>query len=176
MAALRPPAFASFSLLDDPAGLWIAEEGGRPVGFSFAWTCEELWFLAQLFVSPGARALNVSRLKHHRYLLQGREVEGIWLHAEGSDERVGYAYLGDGHIGPMAVSDSACAAPALRTMLKLAVASGAPQVSAFVSSRCEEALAAALDSGMRIGVPMVLMSNRVFGDWGCYLPRNPGFM
>jgi hypothetical protein len=29
---------------------------------------------------------------------------------------------------------------------------------------------------MRIALPMMLMSSRPFGDWTCYLPRNPGFM
>jgi hypothetical protein len=30
--------------------------------------------------------------------------------------------------------------------------------------------------GMRIAFPLVLMSSADFGDWRCYLPRNPGFM
>jgi hypothetical protein len=29
---------------------------------------------------------------------------------------------------------------------------------------------------MRITLPMVLVSDREFGDWRRYLPRNPGFM
>jgi branched-chain amino acid transport system permease protein len=31
-------------------------------------------------------------------------------------------------------------------------------------------------AGMRINLPMLLMSSREFGDWSRYLPRNPGFM
>ena len=34
----------------------------------------------------------------------------------------------------------------------------------------------AIQHGMRIAFPMVLLSTREFGDWTRYLPRNPGFM
>lgn len=51
MASPRPPQFLTFSLKDDPAGLWVAEEDGRMLGFAFAWACEDFWFLAQLFVA-----------------------------------------------------------------------------------------------------------------------------
>jgi GNAT superfamily N-acetyltransferase len=52
MATPSPPNFAQFSLDDDPAGLWVAEEGGDVRGFAWSWTCGDLWFLAQLFVDP----------------------------------------------------------------------------------------------------------------------------
>ena len=39
-----------------------------------------------------------------------------------------------------------------------------------------EALGIAVEHGMRITFPMVLVSTRDFGDWTRYLPRNPGFM
>ena len=44
--------FQLFSLQDDPDGLWIAEEKNDILGFAWSWVCGELWFLAQLFVSP----------------------------------------------------------------------------------------------------------------------------
>jgi ribosomal protein S18 acetylase RimI-like enzyme len=53
MASLRPPEFQLFSLSDDPNGLWVAEDSGRMLGFAFSWVCDELWFLAELFVAPG---------------------------------------------------------------------------------------------------------------------------
>ena len=52
MAAVRPPMFSRFSLEDDPDGLWVAEDAGKILGFAFSWACGDLWFLAQLFVSP----------------------------------------------------------------------------------------------------------------------------
>ena len=52
MLVPRPPRFQSFSLQDDPDGLWIAEDADQILGFAFSWVCGDLWFLAQLFVSP----------------------------------------------------------------------------------------------------------------------------
>jgi GNAT superfamily N-acetyltransferase len=53
MATLRPPDFQLFSLKDDPAGLWLAEDDGAILAFAFSWVCGDLWFLAELFVDPG---------------------------------------------------------------------------------------------------------------------------
>jgi hypothetical protein len=39
-----------------------------------------------------------------------------------------------------------------------------------------KALSIAVDHGMRITFPMVLVSTNDFGNWPQYLPRNPGFM
>ncbi|HMF26074.1 MAG TPA: GNAT family N-acetyltransferase [Pseudolabrys sp.] len=52
IAVIRPTQFHSFSLKDDPDGLWVAEDAGEILGFAFSWVCGELWFLAELFVSP----------------------------------------------------------------------------------------------------------------------------
>src|SRR6202163_3783208 len=52
MAVSRPPKFQSFSLQDDPGGLWVAEDADEILGFAWSWVCGDLWFLAQLFVSP----------------------------------------------------------------------------------------------------------------------------
>jgi hypothetical protein len=38
------------------------------------------------------------------------------------------------------------------------------------------ALDVAVSQGMRMTFPMVLVSSRAFGDFGRYLPRNPGFL
>jgi GNAT superfamily N-acetyltransferase len=59
MASVRPPTFAAFSLRDDPDGLWVVEEGGQILGFGFSWVCADLWFLAQLFVSPSQQGSGV---------------------------------------------------------------------------------------------------------------------
>ena len=52
MAASHPPNLQLFCLKDDPAGLWVAEEADELLGFAWSWACSDLWFLAQLFVSP----------------------------------------------------------------------------------------------------------------------------
>lgn len=265
MATLRPPQFQLFSLKDDPDGLWTAEDAGEIVGFAFSWVCGDLWFLAELFVSPGrqghgighellkrtldhgkkagatntalitftfntvsqglyirhglyprlpiynfnvaretlagrlqdlrlrcerieataahlqmigdidARALGLSRDKHHRYLIGDSEMTGVILYD--GDDCVGYAYVGaNGHVGPLAVTDSRALDAAFLTALKLAADGSSSHVSAFLPGACEQALAIAAGHGMRITLPMVLLSARDFGDWRKYLPRNPGFM
>jgi ribosomal protein S18 acetylase RimI-like enzyme len=59
MAASHPPHFQLFSLQDDPGGLWVAEEGDDILGFAWSWACGDLWFLAQLFVSPGHQGRSI---------------------------------------------------------------------------------------------------------------------
>ncbi|WP_314956318.1 GNAT family N-acetyltransferase [Bradyrhizobium cosmicum] len=265
MAARSPPAFQLFSLKDDADGLWVAEEDERILGFAWSWVCGDMWFLAQLFVSPdhqgrgignelitrtfehaaksGAsnrvlitfsfntvsqglyirhgllprcpiysvsasreqlignlqgsryevtplkadaltlrrlaqadeRVLGVSREKHHRYLINGGGARGFNLY-DGTDW-AGYAYVdAGGHIGPLAVMEPEAVAPALRTALQLAAESGSAQVSAFLPGAGKTALDIAMEHGMRIKFPMLLMSSREFGNWAQYLPRNPGFM
>jgi ribosomal protein S18 acetylase RimI-like enzyme len=216
IATIRPPIFAQFSLRDDPDGLWLAEEADQIVGFAFSWVCGGLWFLAQLFVSPGhqglgigqellrltvehaiktkaavralitpafnsvsqglyvrhglftrcsiysfsverddvikrlskegelrctplantphhfdllatidACALGVSRAKHHRFLLNDGTTHGVMLYAD--EECVGYAYIAEGNIGPLAVTHKAHLRSAFRTVLKLAADGAAPR-------------------------------------------------
>ena len=265
MATVRTPEFQVFSLHDDPGGLWTTDEDGQIVGSAFAWACGDLWFLAELFVSPerqskgignellrrmldhagasgatckalltftfnrtsqalyirhgmfprcpvymfgaaadavtarlpaerldtapiqrtdahralladiDASALGVSREKHHRYLAGEATMKGYLLFA--GDACVGYAYVNSfGHVGPLAVTASAAIAPAFATALALAAGTGARQISAFIPGASEAALTVATAAGMRINLPMLLMSSREFGDWSRYLPRNPGFM
>ncbi|MCK1366454.1 GNAT family N-acetyltransferase [Bradyrhizobium sp. 62] len=121
------------------------------------------------------RVLGVSREKHHRYLINDSRTRGFSLYD--GDDWAGYVYVDDrGHIGPLAVLRSGAVTTAFRTALGLAVESGAPQVSAFLPGASEAVLATALEQGMRIKLPMLLMASRDFGSWAQYLPRNPGFM
>lgn len=119
-------------------------------------------------------ALGTSREKHHRYLLKDSAMKGFLLH-DGSD-CIGYAYVSKtGHVGPLAVTHARQMDAAFRTALALAAGNEAAQVSAFLPGS-SAALSVAVEHRMRIAFPMVLVSEREFGDWTRYLPRNPGFM
>jgi GNAT superfamily N-acetyltransferase len=119
--------------------------------------------------------LGVSRGKHHQFLLRGADTRGFLLHRAG--QCVGYAYLdASGHIGPMAVIASDARRAAFLTMLQLAAGGEGATVSAFIPGVNEAALGLAIACGMRMVLPMVLVSASDFGDWARYLPRNPGFM
>jgi ribosomal protein S18 acetylase RimI-like enzyme len=133
-------------------------------------TASHLKTLAQLDVAT----LGISREKHHRYLLDDGTMKGVLLHDRG--DCIGYAYVSaTGHVGPLAVAQPHRIGAAFRTALDLAAISGAAQVSAFLPG-VSEAVGIAVEHGMRITFPMVLVSMRDFGDWTRYLPRNPGFM
>lgn len=60
MAAASSPNFQMFSLMDDPDGLWVAESESRDLlGFAWSWVCDDVWFLAQLFVDPAQQACGI---------------------------------------------------------------------------------------------------------------------
>lgn len=59
MASMRLPDFQLFSWKDDPAGLWTAEQDGEIVGSAFSWVCGDLWFLAELFISPALQGQGI---------------------------------------------------------------------------------------------------------------------
>ncbi|GAB2472723.1 GNAT family N-acetyltransferase [Comamonas humi] len=133
-------------------------------------TAADLEMLRQL---DGA-ALGTSREKHHRFLLRDPSMQGVFL--DDGSERVGYAYLAaTGHIGPLAVMQGSAMPGAFRTLLALAAAGEARQVSVFVPGT-SAALTIAAGLGMRFTLPMVVMSTHEGGDWTRYLPRNPGFL
>jgi hypothetical protein len=122
-----------------------------------------------------SRAIGVSREKHHRYLLSDPATTGVLLCA-GSD-CVGYSYIGsNGHIGPLAVLRTDIVPDAFTTALKLAADCSSEKISAFLPGTCDNALSLAVNHGMRITFPMLLMASPGYGDWTQYLPRNPGFM
>jgi len=265
MATAGASSFQSFSLKDDPDGLWVAEEGGELVGFAWSWACGDLWFLAQLFVDPSrqgqgignvllerameharksgaahralitftfnrvsqglymrhglfpkmpiyffsaprervmqglpetalravpidgsaatlerldaidARAIGTPRNKHHRYLHDDPATDGVLLYA--GNDCVGYCYTGSsGHVGPLAVTGPDRLRDAFAAGLRLAADRAAERVSAFLPGTGDGALSLAIDQGMRITFPMLLMASPGYGGWAQYLPRNPGFM
>lgn len=122
-----------------------------------------------------ARAVGVAREKHHRYLLHEAGATGVMLCA--GSECVGYTYIApNGHIGPLAVARADVLGDAFTTALKLAVDGSSEKISAFVPGTCNSALSLAVNYGLRITFPMLLMASPGFGEWTHYLPRNPGFM
>jgi ribosomal protein S18 acetylase RimI-like enzyme len=130
--------------------------------------------LAQLAQFDTA-AIGFARDKHHRFLRGDGQMRGVFLHA--GEDCIGYAYIhSGGHIGPLAVKRPEVMSAAFATALELAAESGAADISAFLPGLCHAALDVAVAHGMRITFPMVLVSAREFGDFGRYLPRNPGFM
>ncbi len=122
-----------------------------------------------------AHALGISREKHHRYLIADSGLNGFLFYEDGGC--VGYAYISpEGHVGPLAVTRPDALEAVFAAALNKASELGAAQFSALIPGICDAALGAAVAQGMRIALPMMLMSSRPFGDWTCYLPRNPGFM
>ena len=77
MAVASPPRLLSFSLQDDPEGLWVAEDGGEMCGFAFSWVCGDLWFLAQLFVAPDQQGRGVGQELIKRTLAQADKAAAI---------------------------------------------------------------------------------------------------
>jgi GNAT superfamily N-acetyltransferase len=126
-------------------------------------------------VEIDASSVGVAREKHHRYLLDDPATAGVLLFAGG--ECVGYAYIGsNGHIGPLGVTRADVLGDAFTTASKIAVHGSSDNISAFVPGTCDGALSLAVDRGMRITFPMLLMASPGYGGWTQYLPRNPGFM
>jgi GNAT superfamily N-acetyltransferase len=120
-------------------------------------------------------ALGVSREKHHKFLFDDPAMKGFVLY-DGS-ECIGYVYVAaNGHIGPLGLKHRDDMTEAFTTALNIAAAGQSEKISAFLPGGGERALRVAAEHRMRISFPMVLVSDREFGDWRRYLPRNPGFM
>ncbi|MBV8034178.1 GNAT family N-acetyltransferase [Roseateles sp.] len=73
IARVRPPNFQAFCLRDDARGTWLAEDGGEMVGFAQSWTCDRLWFLAELFVAPERQGDGIGNELLDRALQHARE-------------------------------------------------------------------------------------------------------
>src|SRR5439155_17802090 len=67
-----PPsiAFPEFCLAQDPAGLWVAEDGDTILGFGFSWMTEKFWFFSQLFVRPETQAKGIGQALFSKTLMQ----------------------------------------------------------------------------------------------------------
>ena len=120
-------------------------------------------------------ALGISRAKHRRLLFDDPAMTG-YVFRRGKD-CIGSAWIaGSGHVGPLAAASREDMAEVFAAALAIAVRGQSKRVSALVPGHSENALALAMQAGMRMTLPMVLASNRDFGDWRLYLPRSPIFM
>jgi len=157
-------------LVSAPREAWMAGEHAPPLEAAVI-GIGDLSAIATI----DAHAIGVSREKHHRYLIGESDLKGF-LFRDGKAP-IGYAYISpEGHVGPLAVSQPEVMGPVFAAALRHAREAGNAQVSAFIPGISEAALGLAVVQGMRIVLPMMVMSSRDFGDWRCYLPRNPGFM
>jgi hypothetical protein len=105
----------------------------------------------------------------------------LWLgrarQASGPHSPVGYAYISaEGHVGPLAVAPGADAKEVVRAVVRCALEDRPTHISMIVPGRAARVLGAMSELGFRIDEPFVLLSARPFGDWGRYLPSNPGYM
>ena len=117
----------------------------------------------------------MSREKHHKFLLDDAAMQGFMFYAD--NDCIGYAYVAStGHVGPLALTRRDAMAEALATAFAIVAEAPSDQISAFLPGCSEAALRVAAEHRMRISFPLVLVSDRAFGDWSRYLPRNPGFM
>jgi GNAT superfamily N-acetyltransferase len=145
--------------------------GARLEYRSFEGSLSDLNTLAEIDLS----ALGVSREKHHKYLLGDSTMRGFLLYD--ANDCIGYTYIAStGNIGPLAIRHRRHMERALSTSLGIAAEGQSDQISALLPGNSEAALNVATKHRMRITFPLVLLSDREFGDWGRYLPRSPGFM
>ena len=120
--------------------------------------------------------LGFRREEHHAFLLGGFAAHAVRIERAGHP--AGYAYISaEGHIGPLAVVPGADPEAVVDAAVRFALRQEqAKQVSMIVPGKADRILAAASGLGFRIDEPFVLLSEKPFGDWGRYLPSNPGFM
>ncbi|WP_245269949.1 hypothetical protein [Nitrobacter hamburgensis] len=108
-------------------------------------------------------------------MLNDPATTGVLLCA--GNDCVGYSYIGsNGHIGLLAITRPDILRDAFTTELKLAADGSAEKILAFLPGTCDSALSLAVNQGMQITFPMLLMALPGYGGWTQYLPRNPGFM
>ena len=119
--------------------------------------------------------LGFRRDLHHQFLLGGGAARAVRI--EHAGRAAGYAYISArGHVGPLAIAPGIDAKAVVTTALRCALEGGARQVSLLVPGRADVVMQTVLALGFRIEVPLVLMASRPFGNWGNYLPRDPGFL
>ena len=130
---------------------------------------------AGLLAAIDSSVLGIDRLNVHRYLLQ---LPGTVCHVfAAAGEPRGYAYVStSGRVGPVAAAAPLSFERVLQTALLTAAASSAGMVSVTLPGSNGPAMRLAIEAGMRIATPMLLMASRRFGDLDCYAFHGPGLM
>ncbi len=119
--------------------------------------------------------LGIQRPRFHQYLLEGPGASCYLFHSGGTPR--GYAYVWPtGRVGPLAVAVPSDLKGVMRSAFTLATATGAEHVSTLVPGSNEDAVTTALEHGLRITVPFLLMSSRPFGSWTRYLFYSPALI
>ena len=120
-------------------------------------------------------ALGFTRGDHHELLAGEPGTRGFGLYEAG--RLVGSFYVSKGgHVGPLAVASPNYIEAAFSSALAVAAGGESANVSCFLPGCNAAVLGKAMDLGMRIKFPMLMMSTATFDGWTAYLPRNPGFM
>lgn len=90
---------------------------------------------------------------------------------------IGYAYAWtNGRVGPLAAIDGSLVRAVMDGALSLAAGGGSRQISTVVPGANADAVSLALERGLRLTFPYVLMSEKPFGHWDRYLCHSPGLM
>ena len=119
--------------------------------------------------------LGFSRDSLHTYLLNAPGA-ACYLCLRGG-RPIGYAYAwASGRVGPLAAIDGGQVRAVMDGALALAAGGGAPQIFTVVPGANVTAVALALERGLRLTFPYVLMSEKPFGHWDRYLCHSPGLM
>jgi GNAT superfamily N-acetyltransferase len=120
------------------------------------------------------RVLGMRRTGHHQFLLLEQKTP-CHLFYRGS-EVCGYAYVSPaGCIGPAACVCNGLFEDMLARIILLAGEDGR-EVSMLAPGAGGTAMRVALDAGLEIRTPSVLMASQPFGEWGSYLFHSPALM
>jgi len=119
--------------------------------------------------------IGFARDRLHAYLLHAPGSSCYLFPGHGIAD--GYAYVWpNGRVGPLAATNTSQFEGIMATALSLSAASGAEQTFCVVPGANSQAVSLALECGLRLSFPCLLMSSQPFGHWERYLFHSPGLM
>jgi hypothetical protein len=164
------PQQAVYSFGGKPSRDFLKGAGNRVVSEGVITGEEHIDALASI----DQRLLGMPRREHHEYLLLEQKTP---CHVFTRGSRIcGYAYVAkDGRIGPMATTSQDLFEDMLMRTILLAH-EGSGEISLMAPGSGKTAMRVALDAGLQIRLPSVLMASQPFGDWSTYLYHSPALM